>query len=127
MAMQNARRRVLLAVGIIILAVSTVALISIVKQRGEAVRHEEMTKIAEEQVKELEASTDASPSKDSNTQAAPESSEAPASTPTLSGEAAAELPQTGPVSILSVVPLAAIGFMGVSYIQSRRAAARSAL
>lgn len=55
MATQVANRRVALAVGIVLLAIGTVAVISIVKQRGEAARHNEVTKIANERLKEMEA------------------------------------------------------------------------
>lgn len=122
MALQLAGRRVALAVGIIILAVGTVAAISFVKQRGEAARHDEMTKVADARLKQLEKEgADTPASEEAPAKGAEE--RAPVQDSAESVEAAQpsveELPQTG-VSILAVVPVGVVAFVVASYMNSRR-------
>ncbi|UTX51241.1 hypothetical protein KI440_03475 [Candidatus Saccharibacteria bacterium TM7i] len=135
MAMQLAGRRVALAVGIILLAVGTVAVVSIVKQRGEAARHEETIKVADERLKQLESDSKTNTSentKSTQEETARKESEAKAAEDKKAREAAeaekgasasvsaTELPETGAADYLAAIPLGLVTFVVIAYIQSRR-------
>ncbi len=131
MATQIATQRVALAVGIIILAVTTVAVISVVKQRGEAARHAEVTKIADAKLKQLESESaakksEAAKKKEAEQRAAAEKEAAAKKaaeqgSATLPGSTSqSELPQTGPAEAMALIPIALLAFAGASYYQSRR-------
>lgn len=131
MAMQLATRRAALAVGIIILAVTTVAVISVVKQRGEAARHAEVTKIADEKVKQLESDSAAKKSQDEKKNEADKKAATDAEKEAAAEKSrgvdsqsqqaiSSELPQTGPANYLAAIPLGLVTFAAVSYIGSRR-------
>ena len=129
MAMQLASRRVALAVGIIVVAVGTVAVISVVKQRGEAARHNEITKIADERLKEMESegaplaqnksekegSSEASRGEGRQEQTSKEQEVTPSD-----GTAASEMPQTGAGSVFALLPVGMVAFAVAAYLQSRR-------
>lgn len=133
MALQLAGRRVALAVGIIVLAIGTVVAISLVKQRGESVRHDEITKVADERLKEIEsegAPLAQNGSQDTKTKDEQKDKEGASSdNPGTSSEVAANppepetvagLPQTGPADIFALLPVGVMTFALVAYIQSRR-------
>lgn len=129
MAMQLASRRVALAVGIIVVAVGTVAVISVVKQRGEAARHNEITKVADERLKEMESegaplTQDKSKKEGSGEttreegrqEQAPKEQEGVASDDAV----ASEMPQTGVGSLFALLPVGMVAFAVTAYFQSRR-------
>lgn len=141
MAMQMAGRRVALAVGIILVAVSLVAIISIAKQRGEAARHEEMTRIASEQhtaqsddkkasdstakqqqeaAKQEAAKQEAEKKALEEQKATEEATRRQAEAQQREGLAISEMPQTGPADLLTVIPVGLAVFAVASYVESRR-------
>lgn len=132
MAMQMAGRRVALAVGIILVAVSVVAIISIAKQRGEAARHDEMTRIASEQhatqsedKKSEEAAKQEAAKREASRQAEEKkaqdlAAQKEAERRAVSEVAVSEMPQTGPAEVLAIIPIGMTVFVVASYVESRR-------
>ena len=132
MAMQAAGRRVALAVGIILVAVSVVAIISIAKQRSEAVRHQEMTQIAKEQhesqaedKKSQEAAQQEAAKREADKKAEEQKAQEVAAQQEAERRSAAEasvgeLPQTGVGGLWAVIPVGVTTFTIAAYAGSRR-------
>ena len=121
MALQLAGQRVALAVGIIVLAIGTVVAISLVKQRGESVRHDEITKVADERLRQLEDESSAEKKKEEPAASGNATQDTgSAAQPSKPQETRAEvLPQTGP-ELAAVVAAGSIAFSLAGYLQSRR-------
>ena len=121
---QAAKQRLILAVGIIVLAVGAVALISIVKQRGETARHADIIKVAEENQK-VSGSTDEQSGGVTHQDEQKDVAGADTATGAQGQElhSQEELPQTGSSHILvQAGQVAFVTFLGVAYVRSRRSA-----
>lgn len=119
---QAAKQRLILAVGIIVLAIGLVVIISVVKQRGEAARHAEIVKVADEAARVSDeakrSQTEKTSPQDQNVSTKETHTPATDDIPAQS-----ELPQTGSGSIVvQVGQIALVTFLGVAYIRSRQTA-----
>lgn len=125
------RAGILFVVGILVLGGLVTGGIFLVKNHGEAVRHDQAVKVAEQNLKDnSKVATQPTPSTDANNTSNngvthSDTNAAPATTPNPEGASASQLPVTG-IDDLQVIGraaiLAVVAFVAVSYVSSRRAA-----
>ncbi len=126
-------RIVFIVIGFLVAAALVIGVIYLLQRRGDQVRHDKASQIAEQQVKQQQKSTN-TPVPPSNTNSNPSStpnqttSTNPSSdtTPPTSGTtpSPAELPVTGTGdTIMPIIVIALLSFTTASYFVSRRAKA----